>query len=413
MKRKIKKDRENTIIRRSSKVCLGNSTETKLNLLNIIVEEYKRVVNLYIQKYIDVKELPLRITEKIETWLSVRMQRKCGDHALTIIRSTRTNERNHRYAAYKKVYRYFKKKNRQISFLEKRFSELNLIRKYKPFLKKDVMVLDGDIIEYIDDLSNSFDRWIKLTSIGNKIKLVLPFNLHRHYKKYLKEGWKRRSGCRFLKINDNWYLESVFEKAIQIKKHNRGLALDQGITKLLATTENKVYGLELKPMLYNLMNKRHGSKAAKRLVNKIKQYIHSEVKRLPVDYDFYVLEDLSNIQIGTTKRRKKRNKTSRKLTARWQLDTLHTAINNYCDLNGIPIRYINPANTSRTCPQCGYVDEQNRDDEVFECCNCGYIADADINAAYNILERFYQERGIPVTVPDSEKVKSLYRFIDF
>jgi putative transposase len=47
---------------------------------------------------------------------------------------------------------------------------------------------------------------------------------------------------------------------------------------------------------------------------------------------------------------------------------------------------IDPRNTSRTCPCCGHVSAENRKTQaVFRCVRCGYGADADVNAARNIL----------------------------
>ena len=47
---------------------------------------------------------------------------------------------------------------------------------------------------------------------------------------------------------------------------------------------------------------------------------------------------------------------------------------------------INPKNTSRTCPKCGHVSKDNRRTQAHFCCtNCGYTANADENAAGNIL----------------------------
>lgn len=44
--------------------------------------------------------------------------------------------------------------------------------------------------------------------------------------------------------------------------------------------------------------------------------------------------------------------------------------------------------TSQTCPKCGCIDSENRkSQEEFECIECGYTANADINASFNILER--------------------------
>lgn len=47
---------------------------------------------------------------------------------------------------------------------------------------------------------------------------------------------------------------------------------------------------------------------------------------------------------------------------------------------------INPRNTSRTCPACSNVSAENRKTQPkFECVECGYAENADLNAAINIL----------------------------
>lgn len=49
---------------------------------------------------------------------------------------------------------------------------------------------------------------------------------------------------------------------------------------------------------------------------------------------------------------------------------------------------VNPAYTSQTCSRCGHVDKRNRESQaVFVCKKCSYTANADVNAARNILER--------------------------
>jgi putative transposase len=47
---------------------------------------------------------------------------------------------------------------------------------------------------------------------------------------------------------------------------------------------------------------------------------------------------------------------------------------------------VNPANTSRTCPECGHCTAENRKSQaVFVCVRCGHATHADVNAAVNIL----------------------------
>ena len=56
---------------------------------------------------------------------------------------------------------------------------------------------------------------------------------------------------------------------------------------------------------------------------------------------------------------------------------------------------VDPAYTSQTCAVCQHVDKENRRTQtVFQCTACGHTANADHNAAVNILVR-----GCPWTRP--------------
>ncbi|WP_152908233.1 zinc ribbon domain-containing protein, partial [Proteus mirabilis] len=47
---------------------------------------------------------------------------------------------------------------------------------------------------------------------------------------------------------------------------------------------------------------------------------------------------------------------------------------------------IPPAYTSQKCAYCGHTAKENRQSQSqFECLECGYTANADINGARNIL----------------------------
>ena len=52
-------------------------------------------------------------------------------------------------------------------------------------------------------------------------------------------------------------------------------------------------------------------------------------------------------------------------------------------------------NTSRICNVCGYFDKENRESQaVFHCRKCGHEANADVNAAKNILDRALGTNGM-------------------
>ena len=64
------------------------------------------------------------------------------------------------------------------------------------------------------------------------------------------------------------------------------------------------------------------------------------------------------------------------------------------DANGGRLVLVPAAYTSRACHKCGHVAKENRDSQaVFHCVRCGHRANADINAAKNILGRALIQTG--------------------
>ena len=54
-----------------------------------------------------------------------------------------------------------------------------------------------------------------------------------------------------------------------------------------------------------------------------------------------------------------------------------------------------PQHTSQTCSACGAIDAASRRSQaVFHCTSCGHIANADVNAALNILRRGLDVLGL-------------------
>lgn len=71
-----------------------------------------------------------------------------------------------------------------------------------------------------------------------------------------------------------------------------------------------------------------------------------------------------------------------------------TRLKDKMDANGGRLVVVPAAYTSQTCHQCGHVASENRDSQaVFHCVECGYEANADVNAAMNILDRALVKTG--------------------
>lgn len=372
---------------RSSSLTLQFSTDKKLNTLDIVFDEYARVVNLYVDKYSQTKILPTFTQIKVETWISARLQQCAGKQAIEIVKSTRKKDFEIRQKKYKKVYKYFLQKNRQVKFLSKKMSELRLNYKIKPRFDGKTINLDTRFWS-LNKSENSFDFWVVLSSIGNKIKLCLPLKNHKHNKKF--NNWKRLSSGRLLRNNGKFKIELIYEKeATVVQKEKKELAIDAGINCLLSCSDGKQIGLELKRLINELNNKQQKSKAYDRKIRQIHNYIRMCVNKIDFSsLSDLILEKLKYIQIGT---KGKVNKTTRKLLKSWNLGLLHLAIEQKCEENCVHLHYVNPKYTSRTCPICGHIDKRNREGTVFKCVKCGFEDNADLNAAKNILKRFHQE----------------------
>ena len=64
------------------------------------------------------------------------------------------------------------------------------------------------------------------------------------------------------------------------------------------------------------------------------------------------------------------------------------------DANGGRLVLEPAAYTSQACHKCGHVASENRESQaVFHCVRCGYKANADVNAAMNILSRALVKTG--------------------
>jgi len=72
----------------------------------------------------------------------------------------------------------------------------------------------------------------------------------------------------------------------------------------------------------------------------------------------------------------------------WTFHQLGEMIRYKAAIAGVLVVEVDPRSTSRTCPQCGHVDQANRVTQaLFRCKRCGYESNADRVAAINIAKK--------------------------
>jgi IS605 OrfB family transposase len=95
------------------------------------------------------------------------------------------------------------------------------------------------------------------------------------------------------------------------------------------------------------------------------------------------LEDLGGIRARSTVAR-----PQRALVHSWAFDQLRQYIQYKAQMGGVLVVAVDPRNSSRTCPACGFVAQANRPNQAtFHCQSCSFSGVADVVAATVLRER--------------------------
>ncbi|HZY69849.1 MAG TPA: zinc ribbon domain-containing protein [Thermoplasmata archaeon] len=98
-------------------------------------------------------------------------------------------------------------------------------------------------------------------------------------------------------------------------------------------------------------------------------------------------EDLT----GMPAKRRARPSTRRRLSS-WPRGELHRQIAYKAQQRGVPIYWVNPRYSSKTCPKCGDIQKhRSRVGARFDCPNCGWSMDRQFNAGINLATTVLRE----------------------
>jgi putative transposase len=201
--------------------------------------------------------------------------------------------------------------------------------------------------------------------------------------------------------NGTFYLAVTLDVAEPTPdRSDRTLGVDLGIVNLATDSEGETFSGELVERnrkrhhaLRQRLQKR-GTKSARRHLKKLsgkearfkKNTNHVISKRIvakaKANRQGIAIEELRHIRKRTdsTVRHSQRSRHSS-----WAFGQLRFFLQYKAALAGVPVRLVDPRNTSRTCSVCGHCAKANRKSQAVFCCvQCGLTMNADINAAINI-----------------------------
>jgi transposase, IS605 orfB family len=175
------------------------------------------------------------------------------------------------------------------------------------------------------------------------------------------------------------------------------LGVDRGLYKIAVTskggeyTSNQVRAVRRRHQHTRATLQQKGTRSAKRRL----KAMSGREKRFMSDVNHCVSKHLAHTpSIGrialenlTGIRRNRCNKTTRKWLGQWAFHQLEFNIIYKAHQQGIEVALVDPAYTSQRCSTCGYTAKNNRRKGTFACRSCGFIANADVNAAINIRDK--------------------------
>ena len=360
---------------RSTKTTLKFSNTAKLENIDLFINEYRRVVSLFVDKLWNMDDvkclLDKSLTSSIDTWLSARSIQCAGKQASGIVRGCKKKQSKRLFQIRKFKKLGMPKKARILQTI------YNNTKLSKPNIQVIQPELDSRFVEIDLNNTTSFDGWLTLTSLGNELKIVIPFKKTRHFNKMLEHG-VLKDGIRI--SNDDITL--MFEIPSPVKVNDgETIGIDIGQTTTLTcsdgqTVEADIHGHTYKSICQELSRRKKDSKNFDKTDRHRSNYIHWAVNRINLD-------GVKKVNIENIKYLRKGRKSSR-LMSHWNYGELFNKLEGRLNDAGVQISKVSPTYTSQRCNKCGWTRKRNRRGKQFKCDKCSYECDADLNGSLNI-----------------------------
>ena len=259
-------------------------------------------------------------------------------------------------------------------------------KKQRKFREFGAITYDSRVLRY------TADQEVSLSVVGGRIKVP-----YKCYRPELMQYAKGEADLLFIKGKFFLY-QTIDIPDEDIEDCAEFIGVDMGVTDIAVTSEGKTYSSAEINRIREKYNKTRASVQAKgtRNAHKLLKRLRGRERRFATIFNHTIsrqiverakyegkgisVEDLTNIRKRANK--EKRNKTFKRRANTWPFAQLRSFIEYKGKRAGVNVVAIPPAYTSQTCSKCLHIGIRNG--KSFRCTNCGFVADADYNAACNI-----------------------------
>lgn len=341
------------------------NTEKKQNLLSFI-EEYSRVANIIVKEIWralpEDLSLPLFQDYKkfnIETFLSARVLQCAANQATGIVKSCIEKQRRLMWV----------QKNKNSEIKDVKFSAPK-----EGFISPELNANCANI-----KLNNCkhFAGFVKLSSLGIS-KVFIPIDKTSQFSKWNNLGAKLSTFIKLFKYGFqlSWKLDRMPKP-----QGDKIVGVDQGYNTVVTFSDGQTtpnsdgHGHSLKSIIDKLSRKKKGSKSFARAQTHRKNFINWSINQLN-------FSNIKEVRLEKVINIRKNVRSSRKMS-HWSNPEIRDKIIRQCELLEVPVVEQSCSFRSQRCSSCGSVRKANRNGKYYKCKHCGFVCDADKNAANN------------------------------
>ena len=281
------------------------------------------------------------------------------------------------------------------------------VRKDKPLLRKDVIMLDDHLFKL------DLESWtVSISTLSGRQKFKL---LHgEHHERF--KRWRIRQAWLVRKHN-GYFINVVFSKEVEVREPETFVGVDLNENNItlslngefvqIVTHEREIrtgYYLKRRRIQKKIrvgrrrkeLLRKYGERERNR-VNDLHHKLANKIVEIAEKYGGIALEDLTEIREAIDYSAEMNGRLHR-----WSFHKLQSIIEYKAKLKGTEVVFVDPAHTSTLCPICGEKLSPNGH-RVLKC-SCGFEADRDIIGSLNIALRASKMWGVSVP-PESQPMK--------